>query len=159
LAALSKRLASSIAFPRPIDPVEELPSVFASSRINLNIHSVQCRGSLNQRDFNAPMAGGFLLSDWVPAAGRFFSPGIEAVYWSGIDDLRRKIAFYREKRKKETESFNGDAAEAFSTTPTNTASMKRSPGWKKQSLRISGTHVISKITASIPSHRQARIRS
>ncbi len=84
-------------FHGPIDPVEELPSVFASSRINLNIHSVQCRGSLNQRDFNAPMAGGFLLSDWVPAAGRFFSPGIEAVYWSGIDDLRRKIAFYREK--------------------------------------------------------------
>ena len=43
------------------------------------------------------MAGGFLLSDWVPAAGRFFSPGVEAVYWSGIDDLHRKIAFYLEK--------------------------------------------------------------
>ncbi|MBN2327454.1 MAG: glycosyltransferase [Candidatus Omnitrophica bacterium] len=81
-------------FCGPIDPVTELPSLFASAQINLNIHSIQCRGSLNQRDFNAPVSGGFLLSDWVPAAGRFFSPGVEAIYWSGQDDLRRKIDYY-----------------------------------------------------------------
>ncbi len=78
----------------PIDPAAELPALFASSAVNLNIHSLQCRGSLNQRDFNAPLAGGFLLSDWVPAAGRFFIPGEEAVYWSDVDDLRRKTAYY-----------------------------------------------------------------
>ncbi|MFB3787615.1 MAG: glycosyltransferase [bacterium] len=78
----------------PIDPARELPAVFASSAVNLNIHSRQCRGSLNQRDFNAPLAGGFLLSDWVPAAGRYFIPGEEAVYWSDLDDLRRKTAYY-----------------------------------------------------------------
>ncbi|MGC9330140.1 MAG: glycosyltransferase family protein, partial [Candidatus Hinthialibacter sp.] len=84
-------------FCGPIDPATELPSLFAAAKINLNIHSIQCRGSLNQRDFNAPMAGGFLLSDWVPAAGRFFSPGVEAVYWSGEDDLRRKIDYYLQR--------------------------------------------------------------
>lgn len=81
-------------FMGPADPLDELPSIFASSQINLNIHSIQCRGSLNQRDFNAPVCGGFLLSDWVPAAGRYFDPGIEAVYWSDTDDLRRKIDYY-----------------------------------------------------------------
>lgn len=81
-------------FHGPIDPVKELPSVFVSAKINLNIHSVQCRGSLNQRDYNASAAGGFLLSDWVPAAGRFFAPGKEAIYWSSIEDLRWKIAHY-----------------------------------------------------------------
>lgn len=77
-----------------IDPVSELPSAFVSAKINLNIHSIQCRGSLNQRDYNAPAAGGFLLSDWVPAAGRFFDPGAEAIYWSSLDDLRWKIDYY-----------------------------------------------------------------
>lgn len=77
-----------------IDPVHELPHLFASAKINLNIHSIQCRGSLNQRDFNAPLAGGFLLSDWVPAAGRYFKPGVEAIYWSDFKDLRRKVAYY-----------------------------------------------------------------
>ncbi len=84
------------AYQGPIDPVTELPHVFASSKINLNIHSIQCRGSLNQRDFNAPIAGGFLLSDWVPAAGKYFQPGQEAIYWSDHDNLRRKVDYYLE---------------------------------------------------------------
>ncbi|MBI1387344.1 MAG: glycosyltransferase [bacterium] len=79
-----------------IDPVTELPDLFASARVNINIHSIQCLGSLNQRDFNAPLAGGFLLSDWVPAAPRYFEPGVEAIYWSDVDDLRAKIDFYLE---------------------------------------------------------------
>lgn len=84
------------------DPNTELPDIFASSKINLNIHSIQCQGSLNQRDFNAPLCGGFLLSDWVPAAGRYFHPGTEAVYYSDIDNLRRKIDYYlpREDERK-----------------------------------------------------------
>lgn len=81
-------------FHGPIDPVVELPNAFASAKINLNIHSIQCRGSLNQRDFNAPVAGGFLLSDWVPAAARYFSPDREAVYWSNSDDLVTQVNYY-----------------------------------------------------------------
>ncbi len=81
-------------FRGPIDPVTELPDLFVSSKINLNIHSIQCRGSLNQRDFNAPVADGFLLSDWVPAAGKYFDPGFEAVYWGNNEDLRSKVFYY-----------------------------------------------------------------
>ncbi len=83
-------------FLGPCDPVKELPNIFATVPINLNIHSVQCQGSLNQRDFNAPVSGGFLLSDWVPAAGKYFVPGEEAVFWSSIDELRSKIDYYLE---------------------------------------------------------------
>lgn len=81
-------------FHGPIDPVNELPNAFASAKINLNIHSVQCRGSLNQRDFNAPVAGGFLLSDWVPAAAKYFKPSVEAAYWSGANDLKTQVAYF-----------------------------------------------------------------
>ncbi|HPA46346.1 MAG TPA: glycosyltransferase [bacterium] len=86
-----------------IDPVKELPSLFASARININIHSVQCHGSLNQRDFNGPVAGGFLLSDWVPGAGRYFQPEKEAVYYSGIEDLRAKVRYYLDRPAKREE--------------------------------------------------------
>ncbi len=87
-------------FHGPADPAKDLPKLFASATINLNIHSVQCRGSLNQRDYNAPVAGGFLLSDWVPAAGKFFKPGVEAVYWSDTRDLCAKTAYYLEREEE-----------------------------------------------------------
>jgi spore maturation protein CgeB len=77
-----------------VDHTRELPALFASARVNINIHSVQCSGSLNQRDFNAPVAGGFLLSDWVPGAGRYFVPDEEAAYFTNAEDLRAKAAFY-----------------------------------------------------------------
>ena len=83
-------------FLGPMDPNTELPSLFASAQVNLNIHSVQCSGSLNQRDFNAPVAGGFLLSDWVPGAGRFFEPEVEAAYFTDSKDLRAKVEFFLE---------------------------------------------------------------
>lgn len=87
-------------FHGPMDPVYELPNAFASAKINLNIHSVQCRGSLNQRDFNAPVAGGFLLSDWAPAAAKYFRPGVGAAYWSDANDLKKQVAYYLEQPEK-----------------------------------------------------------
>jgi hypothetical protein len=97
-------------FHGPMNPVNELPNAFASAKINLNIHSVQCRGSLNQRDFNAPVAGGFLLSDWVPAAARYFDPGIEAIYWSDSYDLKKKIAYYLERPNERQQVIEGGAS-------------------------------------------------
>ncbi|MBZ0255090.1 glycosyltransferase [bacterium] len=90
-------------FHGPMDPVNELPNAFASAKINLNIHSVQCRGSLNQRDFNASVAGGFLLSDWVPAVAKYFKPSIEAAYWSDANDLKMQVAYYLEQPEERRE--------------------------------------------------------
>ncbi len=89
-------------FKGEIDPVRELPDLFASSTININLHSVQCRGSLNQRDYNAPVAGGFLVSDWVPGAGRFFDPVSEAVTISDAGDLKRTVEYYLQHEDERT---------------------------------------------------------
>ncbi|MBD3265410.1 glycosyltransferase, partial [bacterium] len=43
----------------------ELADAYASAKININLHSLQCPTSLNIRDFDIPRAGGFLLTDWV----------------------------------------------------------------------------------------------
>lgn len=91
---LAKDTKFESCFRGGIDPVTELPHLFASCDVNINLHSVQCRGSLNQRDYNAPVAGGFLVSDWVPGAGRFFEPGREAVFVHSAEELRTTVEYY-----------------------------------------------------------------
>ena len=93
---LIERTPLESCFRGGIDPVTELPHLFTSCAVNINLHSVQCRGSLNQRDYNAPIAGGFLVSDWVPGAGRHFEPGREAVYVSSAADMRMAVQYYLE---------------------------------------------------------------
>jgi hypothetical protein len=78
----------------PADPVSEAPSIFVSSTINLNIHSVQGPCGMNQRNFNIPWLGGFVLSDRLPNAADFFIPGQEMVFYDGLDDVREKCLYY-----------------------------------------------------------------
>lgn len=81
----------------PADPRRDVPDIFASSAVNLNIHSLQALSSLNQRDFNCPLMGGFLLTDWVEGAGQFFEPDAEMAFYHGPDDLEAKIRYYLER--------------------------------------------------------------
>jgi spore maturation protein CgeB len=60
----------------------------------LNIHSLHALNSLNQRDFNCPLLGGFLLTDWVDGADAFFEPDREMAFYYDLDDLEEKIRFY-----------------------------------------------------------------
>lgn len=83
-------------FRGPADPVRDVPDIFVSSQINLNIHSLHALASLNQRDFNCPLMGGFLLTDWVQGADRFFEPDREMVFYHNLDDLESKVRFYLE---------------------------------------------------------------
>lgn len=76
------------------DPQQDVPDIFVSSTINLNIHSLQALTSLNQRDFNCPLVGGFLLTDWVVDAEQFFVPNEEMVFYEDINDLTSKIEFF-----------------------------------------------------------------
>ena len=79
----------------PADPRADVPSIFISSTVNLNIHSIQALASLNQRDFNCPLVGGFLLSDWVEQADRYFEPGREMIFYHDLDELEKHVEHYR----------------------------------------------------------------
>lgn len=83
----------------PADPQFDVPDIFISTDINLNIHSIQALSSLNQRDFNCPLSGGFLLTDWVEHAGMFFQPDEELIFYYNLDDLKQKISFYLENKE------------------------------------------------------------
>lgn len=82
---------------RGVVPTErDLASVYRSSTINLNINALQGFSFVNIRNFDVPVYGGFLLSEWVPCAADFFEPDEEMVFFEGIEDLVRKVGYYLE---------------------------------------------------------------
>lgn len=74
--------------PRYLDPIayyNELPIFYGLSEINFNCTSRQMKGAVNQRVFDAPAAGGFVLTDWRPQMAALFDPD--------------EMAFYRDKEE------------------------------------------------------------
>ncbi len=68
-------------------PQEALADCYASSQLCLNIHSHQCPTCLNTRDFDAPMAGGAVLGDWVEDMDRgMLEPGKETITFQTIEE-------------------------------------------------------------------------
>ncbi len=58
----------------------ELPHFYGQSKINFNATSKQMKGAVNQRVFDIPASGAFVLSDWRPQMERLFEPGELACY-------------------------------------------------------------------------------
>jgi len=76
-----------------IDYRHELASVYRSIAININITSCQMPTAVNQRVFDVPMAGGFVISDRQQDLLTMFRPQEIATYET-IEDLREKVRFY-----------------------------------------------------------------
>ncbi|MBI1389483.1 MAG: glycosyltransferase [bacterium] len=84
-----------------IAPFKRLFEIYRNARVTLNIHSMQSYTCLNVRDFDAPAAGGFLLSDWLPRADEVFTPGtIESLPLAGSSD--EEVFFYRDAAEMHT---------------------------------------------------------
>lgn len=71
----------------------ETPSVYASSAVSFNATSLQMPMAVNQRVFDVPLSGGFLLTDRQEALLELFDPDETAVY-DGPDDVAEKAAYY-----------------------------------------------------------------
>lgn len=82
------------AWKGPIDHHAEFPSLIKSSDINLNIHSLQAITSLNMRDYDVPLQGGFLLTDRVDGAEHSFIPDKEMVFYRGARELCERVEHY-----------------------------------------------------------------
>lgn len=82
--------------PRYLDAISyysELPIFYSASRINFNCTSRQMKGAVNQRVFDAPAAGAFVLTDWRPQMAGLFEPDEMACY-HGPDEIGNKIRYY-----------------------------------------------------------------
>ena len=74
----------------------ETPAVYASSEVNFNATSLQMPKTVNQRVFDVPLCGGFLLTDRQEALFELFREDEVAVY-EGEDDVAEKALYYLER--------------------------------------------------------------
>jgi spore maturation protein CgeB len=90
-----KRIFGEGVDARPdVNYFRELPSVYRSSEITVNATSFQMPRAVNQRVFDVPMCGGFLLTDRQESLFELFDEDEIAVYDSE-DEVAERTTFYR----------------------------------------------------------------
>ena len=72
----------------------DLPSFYQCVAVNLNLTSLQMKNGLNQRVFDVPATGSFLLTDYKDVLGEMFAPE-EVVTFRTLEEAREKLAFYQ----------------------------------------------------------------
>jgi spore maturation protein CgeB len=88
-------LGTAIVTHPSVDYRHTLASVYRRIAININITSCQMPTAVNQRVFDVPMAGSFVISDRQKDLATLFGPQEIAVYET-IEDLQEKVGFYLE---------------------------------------------------------------
>ena len=94
-AGWKELLGASLPAHPNIDYRTECASVYRSIDISINITSCQMPTAVNQRVFDVPLCGGFVLSDRQGDLDELFASDELAVYRSP-EELLDKIAFYRD---------------------------------------------------------------
>lgn len=72
----------------------DLAPFYRSTAVNLNTTSLQMKSAVNQRVFDCPAAGGFLITDAQGDLEQLFDPDSEMVTYSDLDELAEKVAYY-----------------------------------------------------------------
>lgn len=83
----------------PLDYRRELPAFYRSCAVNLNITSLQMSGAVNQRVFDCPAAGGFLLTDAQADLFELFEPDTEVAAYSSTEECRDRLRHFRANPK------------------------------------------------------------
>lgn len=77
----------------PINYYTQLPVFYGESLINFNCTSRQMKGAVNQRVFDAPAAGGFVLTDWRAQMAGLFEPDEMACYHD-LAEIPELVSYY-----------------------------------------------------------------
>ncbi|HTY21340.1 MAG TPA: glycosyltransferase, partial [Geobacteraceae bacterium] len=78
----------------PVNYFTELPEVYCGTSVNINCTSMQMKTAVNQRVFDVPACGGFLLSDYQDDMDRFFEVGKEAICYRTSDEAVSLAGYY-----------------------------------------------------------------
>jgi spore maturation protein CgeB len=90
-----ERLLPSARWRGPVEYGRAAAAVYAGSEITLNATSFQMPTAVNQRVFDVPAAGGFLLTDARDDLAELFEPGREAIAFRDSDELADLVRHYR----------------------------------------------------------------
>ncbi|MEW6236611.1 MAG: glycosyltransferase [Candidatus Omnitrophota bacterium] len=72
----------------------ELPRLYASAKINVNLFHPQCVSAPNPRVYDVLACGGFLLTSWNPGLENEFTAGEDLVVFHTKEELRKLAAYY-----------------------------------------------------------------
>ncbi len=86
-----------------VDYYEEMPYVFKTSDINLNISLRSIHSGIPLRAMDIMGCGGFLITNYQEDMLRFFVPGEDFVYYESRQDLLDKIGYYLEHEDERKE--------------------------------------------------------
>lgn len=75
---------------------DQLPAFYQSTAINVNQTSLQMRDAVNQRVFDCPVAGGFLITDNQPDLHEHFDVERDVVTYDSLPELVDKVRYYRQ---------------------------------------------------------------
>jgi spore maturation protein CgeB len=90
-----KRLIGANIKTNPnVDYRNALCDTYRKICVNVNSTSSQMPSAVNQRVFDIPLCGSFVISDKQKDLGEFFDMHKEIVTFETMDDLREKIRFY-----------------------------------------------------------------
>jgi spore maturation protein CgeB len=71
-----------------------LAAIYKNTAVSINATSLQMPTAVNQRVFDVPLAGGFVLSDAQEDQSTLFEPHVEAITYQHPGELKELIAFY-----------------------------------------------------------------
>lgn len=83
----------------PVDYYDELPDLYRRCELNLNITSIQMSKAVNQRVFDCPAAGGFLLTDAQQALENLFDVDKEVAKYRSVEECVELFRWYRARPK------------------------------------------------------------
>ncbi len=90
------RLVDKKMLRPPVSYFTELPRVYCGTTVNVNCTSMQMKTAVNQRVFDVPACGGFLLSDHQTDMESFFEVGKEAICYHGREEAVSLAGYYLE---------------------------------------------------------------
>lgn len=89
-----EKLCPGVKVFSPLDYHNELPALFMGSDVNLNVTAEHMPTSVNQRVWDVPAVGGFLLTDAQEDALNVFVDGESMAFYTSLDEAGSKARFY-----------------------------------------------------------------
>ena len=89
-----KQLAPGQRLEPPVDSRRDLPSLFAGSAVNTNVTAEQMPTAVNQRVWDVPGVGGFLLTDAQSDLLEHFEDGVDVATFASLDEAKDKARHY-----------------------------------------------------------------
>ncbi len=87
----------------PVSYHDTLPLLYNSCAVNFNATSLQMPSAVNQRVFDVPACGAFLMTDHQGALDELFEAGREVVTYGSADEIPEMLSYYRDRPERRGE--------------------------------------------------------